>query len=142
MKALTLHRPWPDSIFYGGKRVENRSWRPWQSIINETIALHAGQTYNFDDARWMIKEGLYTPPGPTESHQGIVGLVDVVGYKEKLPLFTQDDDPWFFGRYGWELENVTRLVTPIPCVGSQTLWEIPEDILEQIEKAEKERIER
>ena len=45
MKALTLTRPWPDAILYGGKRIENRFWKTYYP---DPILLHASQRW--DDA--------------------------------------------------------------------------------------------
>lgn len=42
MKALTLHQPWATCIAHHGKRVENRTWAPPQSIVGQRIAIHAG----------------------------------------------------------------------------------------------------
>jgi hypothetical protein len=45
------------------------------------------------------------------------------------------DEEWFFGPYGWILENVVALREPVPCKGAQGLWTVPPDaaarVLEQ-----------
>jgi hypothetical protein len=32
---------------------------------------------------------------------------------------------WFFGPYGWILDDIRELVEPIPCRGRQKLWTVP-----------------
>ena len=41
LRGLTLWQPWAWAIAHGGKRIENRPWRPWPSIVGELIAIHA-----------------------------------------------------------------------------------------------------
>lgn len=42
MKALTIRQPWASLIALGVKHIETRSWRAPQSLIGQTIAIHAG----------------------------------------------------------------------------------------------------
>lgn len=37
------------------------------------------------------------------------------------------------GRFGWLLEDVKALPTPIPCRGAQQLWDVPADVLARME---------
>lgn len=41
LRGLTLWQPWAAAITHGGKRIENRPWAPWRSIIGREIAIHA-----------------------------------------------------------------------------------------------------
>lgn len=43
MKALTIRQPWATLIALGVKTIETRSWRAPQSLIGQTIAIHAGK---------------------------------------------------------------------------------------------------
>lgn len=43
MKALTIRQPWASLIALGVKHIETRSWRAPQSLIGQTIAIHAGK---------------------------------------------------------------------------------------------------
>jgi len=43
MKALTIRQPWASLIALGVKTIETRSWRAPQSLIGQTIAIHAGK---------------------------------------------------------------------------------------------------
>ena len=41
------------------------------------------------------------------------------------------DDMWFFGPYGWVLDDVVAL-TPVPCRGRPHLWTVPERVRQAI----------
>ena len=127
MKAVTLWRPWDHAILYGGKRIENRPWKPWPSIIGKRIALHSGRKYDTEGAQWMLSQGLYTPPPPSECIAGaIVGTATVSGF------VTDSDSSWFFGPYGWVLMDVKALPEPILCRGAQGLWNLPKQVELQV----------
>ena len=130
MKALSLWRPWDQSILHAGKDFENRPWPLWANMIGMPIALHAGKKYDLDGANWMKDEGLYTPPPPEESPCGIVGVVvfDSVVHQKVKP-----DSPWFFGPYGWHIKEIAA-IGPIPCIGKQGLWNVPKELEGAVER--------
>lgn len=39
------------------------------------------------------------------------------------------------GRYGWVLVNIRMLPTPIPCRGAQGLFNLPDNVLRQVQEA-------
>lgn len=155
--ALTLIRPWPFAMLHlddDPKRIENRDWKPWPRIIGRRIALHAGRKYDESvaDHLYDLEGGLYR-----FAHQrflerghdeGIVGTALVCGWvewqaeysgelnyggdltDEQLKAATRSR--WFFGRYGWVLDDVRALKTPITCKGKHKLWTIPQPVREQI----------
>jgi hypothetical protein len=148
MRALTLWRPWEIAILSGSKTVENRSWPPPKSVIGTRIALHAGKKYDYVSAE-AIKQvlGLAT----IESTPGvIVGTVLIAGYvkigtkgrdgtatsPELLPLLKS---VWFFGEYGWALQDVRALAKPVPCKGMQGLWVVPPEIEAEVLRQEQGR---
>lgn len=122
MKAITLWRPWDQAILYGGKDVENRTWALWNSLLGKPIALHAGRKYDHDGARWMREMGMYDPPSPDDSPQGIVGVVVF----DKVVVETPS--PWFFGPYGWHISKKHARIKPIHCRGKQGIWNVPPEI--------------
>ena len=131
MRALTLWRPWTDAILYGGKNVENRTWKPPDAIIGERIAIHAGKYYDKHGAIWMQKEELYVPPSNAESPIGIVGVARITGYRYQDRCCS----PWAFSDYHWLLDEVAPLSEPIPAPGALGLWWVKGD-------AERELISR
>lgn len=48
----------------------------------------------------------------------MLGIAKVVGVVEA------SDSKWFMGPFGWLLEDITPLRTPIPCRGMQGLWPV------------------
>jgi hypothetical protein len=138
MKALTLHQPWAWSIVSGPKRIENRRWKPWPEIIGQYIALHAGKSYDDAGADYIRSRGIEPPSKGACVQSAIVGVARVVGYLEPCdPIETcpSEQEPWFFGPYGWLLEAVRPLPYPIPCKGALALWQLPADIAMRIEGA-------
>ncbi len=145
MKALTLKHPWAFAIANLGKRIENRTWKPPASIVGQFIAIHGGAApYNRARMRETLRDArLITQhiPGAAELTfqalgsdarlrdmitPGVVCVAKVTGYVER------SHNPWFTGPYGWTLEDVFTLSTPMQCKGAQGLWELPSPIIEAI----------
>ncbi|HEX2677838.1 MAG TPA: hypothetical protein VHM19_14395 [Polyangiales bacterium] len=148
--ALTLHRPWPFAILHLPpalvKRVENRPWKPWPSVIGKRIAIHAGKKLDRGAETEILgfmdehdinggDERLYS--------EGIVGTAVVKGWMEfesgdyggeltERQMIDAFNSPWFFGPFGWVLEDVRALPEPIPCKGAQGLWRVPADIAARV----------
>ena len=145
LRALTLWRPWPHAIFYGGKRIENRPWKPWERIIGHYIALHAGLKYDANGAEDMRELGLYDPPGDEWCPRGcIVGVARIVGYVEEKegvffdqvgPEFNVDEKVWFSGPFAWKLDDVVPFMSPVKAKGAQGLWVVSDDIRKQVRQA-------
>lgn len=126
IRGLTLQRPWEWAIFDvdADKDVENRTWQPPADMIGHYLAIHAGKTWDHDGARWIQgRFGLIVPNDtPSGAIVGVVRLVDVV---------TESDNPWFAGPFGWRLARKVA-IEPVPCRGALKLWELPDDVLEQV----------
>jgi hypothetical protein len=132
LRALTLWRPWPHAILYGGKRIENRPWKPWKSVMGHYIALHAGRKYDKDGAIWMHAGSLYEPPEDQWCPAGcIMGVARVTGYVDKHG-FDQDGElaehvlksPWWSGPFAWILDDVVPFLAPVKAKGKQGLWPV------------------
>lgn len=90
MRALTLWRPWPWAIFraplHSAKRIENRPWKPWPSIIGKRIVLHAGKAFQKDavddilDNVLLDGEPRVLPASATD--EGLLGVVTIAGCVE------------------------------------------------------------
>jgi hypothetical protein len=141
MRALSLTRPWAWAILHGGKRVENRSWKPPSWVIGKIIALHAAKSYD-PTAIYGIHHAMGFEPlakacpvgEENHPHSAIVGLARVTGFVDEsnyqeLPITQQ---AWFFGCYGWLLEDVQALASPVPCKGALSLWKLPEEVERQV----------
>lgn len=138
MKALTLWQPWAWWVASGQKPIENRPWKPPAKSINDIIAIHAGATFDKDAADFLDRAGKASSVDDSGAriHGAILGFARVVGYVEKGQL---QPDPalrsfWFFGPFGWKLEDITQLATPVPCKGALGLWQIQEITASTIER--------
>jgi hypothetical protein len=117
--ALSIRQPWVWCILFGGKKVENRKWR---THYRGPILLHAaqGMTYaEYDDAqetwvkallRGVAPRGVPFPAAADLKRGGIVGRADLTD------VITESDDPYFFGKFGFVLENA-RPLPFTPCNG-------------------------
>jgi hypothetical protein len=132
-KGLSIAQPWASAIAFGGKDIENRSWR---SHYRGPVAIHASGTldkkcldYRCRRVRggekrsildWINRgrEGVgLEPEGPDNiisSH--IIAIAMFVDVIEKSP------SPWFVGDKGWVLQGIVP-IEPIPWVGALGLWD-------------------
>ena len=148
MLALTLKHPWGWCFTNLGKDVENRSWKPRHSTLakGDWFALHGGREpaglglaeLEVDITR--IAE-LLTPPGePVEQHQILATPRDelitpgIIAVCQMGRVVTSSDSPWFFGPYGWLIDQIHVLPEPIPCVGALSLWNLPDDIHREVRR--------
>lgn len=118
-KALSIRQPWAWAIINAGKDIENRDWRtPYRG----PVAIHAAMGMTGDEfdsfvdmARAMYRSGLWTgdfiPERKALSRGGIVGVAEITDCAEA------SESPWFFGRYGFVLQNV-QPVEFIPVKGA------------------------
>jgi hypothetical protein len=119
IKALSIKQPYPHHIFHDGKNVENRDWptkgRGW-------FIVHAGVSKS--------------ECAPSEYHLprgGIVGMARIVDCVEQM------DSQWFFGRYGFVLEDAFP-VDLIPCRGQLGFFNPPPEAMAALAAALKARM--
>jgi hypothetical protein len=130
MRALTLWQPWAWAISDFTKRIENRSWSPPSCLYDNRFAIHAGKTYDEASAQEIEDEF------DVEIPRGGFPLGAIVAVARLVGVVTVSDDPWFVGPYGWVLDDVVKLASPVMCRGAQGLWVMPPDagrrVLEQL----------
>ena len=143
MKAITLYQPWATLIADGVKTLETRSWRPYQTLIGERIAIHAGKRSTAD----------YFLDGPTREtmrrNHGVNWSREIpfsavvctarLAWAGQVRSFENEDHVWVgcnpeslikidpygdfsIGRWLWFLEHIRPLNPPVPARGSQGLW--------------------
>jgi hypothetical protein len=145
LRALTLYRPWPWAIL-NGKNCENRPWGPWQVVLGEYIALHAGQTWDSDGAEAIRNLLPAMPPSDKDHLAGaIVGVARVAGCKrmggngdfehvsgDPKAIFSVE---WFSGPFGWVLTDIAAIepvVVPPKTGRHQGLWIPPADVTARV----------
>ena len=116
MRGLTVHQPHANAILYYGKDIENRSRC---MNIRGTIALHAG--LQFDD-------GVYFP----ENFKAQIVRGAIIGVVDILNCVDEYESKWFFGPFGYLLDNPRPLQKPIPCKGMLGFWSVPAKIEKEI----------
>ena len=128
-KALTVRQPWASAILHGGKLVENRSW---PTKYRGPVAIHAGLAIEdkvfFDFVRARGLEGVlsFGQDAIADLPRGaIVGLVDLVD------CVTGHPSAWFEGPFGFVLAN-PRPLRPIPCRGALQLFDLPQNVIDEI----------
>lgn len=150
MKALTIWQPWASLIAHDIKSYETRAWRPPESVIGERIAIHAGRTdrgldtyastCHLDHATCertaaltrLVQHGcnLYNlPRGSIIATATIAFALATDGdlARDILPTERALGD-WGPHRWAWRLTDHHVLKHPIPCAGSQGLWDVPASI--------------
>jgi hypothetical protein len=139
VKALTLHQVRAWQILYGGKTVENRTWKPNSRIYGQRIAIHAGVNAGRRDVQDAVRAAHRNAP-KGKWPKGIVGTVRVLGvlHRDDQGRVTYDgiQTPiarWrallaahsrhFQGPYGWVLDRPRALKVPVQTHGHLSLWE-------------------
>jgi len=132
IRGLTLWRPWAWAICHAGKRVENRDWRPPAWMLGCFIAIHAGKTLDDQALAELQEDGsldLATAEVPRDGGpQGIVAVARLARVVDASAQLPPDQWRWFFGAYGWVLEDVVA-IEPVPCRGARSLWPVPPEVL-------------
>lgn len=116
----------------------------WQSIqhAKKTDWQHAREfTRAIYDAfkELMAREGMLSfnfrdlPYGAIVATAELTAVYDTVALYPKLTGRVQQFGDFGHGRYAWRLEDVQPLKTPMPYRGQQGLWDLPTDVVAQIE---------
>ena len=130
MKALSILQPWAWFILYGGKDIENRTWR---TRYRGPLLIHAGKRFSMStvsadvERAEAIVHGIGTAPASEPSlgmlkalTGGIVGCVILVDCVREHP------SPWAQpGYWHWVLADPVALPL-IPLRGALGLFEIEE----------------
>lgn len=146
MKAITIWQPWATLLAIQAKHHETRSWK---TDYRGPIAIHASRKWNaqlgnaFIDAHDTLTKAKFTPaPALASVGERTVGetLGKILAVGELIDCVSGNDPTQFseldraFGNYGpgrfaWRIGNV-RLIVPVPFLGSQGLWNVPQHIID------------
>jgi activating signal cointegrator 1 len=160
MRALTLWQPWASLIAYGGKRWETRSWR---TDYRGELLIHAAQRQAPPIADPKFIEEAIQVLGHADFNVLPAGTVVAVCeltacYRITATAPQQADEreltdcmwltyphdisgaarelrfgDWSLDRYVWRLENVRRLVQPVPLKGQRRLFPLHGDTLRAVD---------
>jgi hypothetical protein len=153
LRGLTLFQPWATIVAKGLKPIENRKWAPGRAMIGERFAIHAGQKWDKDGELFIRKtfahdESVIEAIGDAVLvRMAVLGVARLVGYmsKEDGLFHTRAGDrmvadrfhplagnPWFFGPYGYVLEDVRELATPVHARGALSFWHLPPEVDDEV----------
>jgi hypothetical protein len=118
VKAISIQQPWAWAILTQGKDVENRDW---PTKVRGRVLVHVGK--KFDDSGvdclydcYQIQTPIGLPLG------GIIGSVEIVA------LVTAYKSPWFYGKFGFILQN-PKVIPFIPYKGRLGFFDVPDSII-------------
>lgn len=114
MKALSIQQPWAWAIANGHKHIENRSW---PTKFRGEFLIHAGLRADFSEVDWIARMIAPTAMPVIYPKGGIIGIATITD------CVTESDDPWFFGKYGFVIENA-RHVPLFPVRGALGFFEV------------------
>ncbi len=130
MKALSIKQPWADSIVFGHKSIECRSW---ETNYRGELFIHASKVP--DLSMKELKELYEDELPPLGSIVGKVDLIDCRKFKspsdnEKAQL----DKSVRFNGFAWILSNPLVLEVSIPMKGALRIYNIPSQIQELLKR--------
>jgi hypothetical protein len=154
LKAVTLYQPYASAIAYGLKTVETRDWPPWHlDSLNVTplpLAIHASRRFDamglgLEPMRRLERAaGVKVNDLPSGCVVAVALLTEarmtrdtregLRGWADRLPEAEREWGDFGLGRWGWFLTDVWRLKKPVPCRGTQRLWNftLPDDEVELV----------
>lgn len=123
MKVLSIRQPWAWAILHAGKPIENRSW--WTNyrgpaLIHAAKGMTRAEFAEASDFILRVTEGVCWAP-KTLPRGGIVGMAEIVD------CVVASDSPWFFGPFGFVLENCKPLPFQ-PCKGKLGFFDVPPEV--------------
>jgi len=119
----------------GVKLVENRPWAPPDSFVGSRFAIHAGKKWD-QEAADKIEEVIGLELGKDDVVFGAViataRLVRIISVESPASALPEEQRRWFFGPYGWVLEDVVAVDPPVERRGYQKLWTFDESLLPRV----------
>lgn len=160
-RAISLKQPWAWAVFNAGKNIENRTW--WTEYRGPIWIASSAQVTRTDYqvASHIIERisGVRPPDSRDVVYGAILGRATVSdcilpgGHvatsrpAKNWPAGTakppESGGPhplqpakWHFPeQFGYVLDDLHALATPVPCKGLQRFWRVPADVLEQLKGA-------
>lgn len=123
MKALSILQPWAWLIAAGHKDIENRSW---STGFRGRFAIHAGKKLIRDEYMVARLHHNDLPAISSLTRGAIIGVAEIVD------CVSASESKWFAGPCGFVVRGARLLRAPVACKGSLGLFNLPEEIDEQI----------
>ncbi|MDZ8263691.1 ASCH domain-containing protein [Nostoc sp. ChiQUE01b] len=142
IKAISLHQPWATLIPMGLKKYETRSWStsyrgPLLICAAKKSSIHQKLTHNYLLNKYqqiLIDTDNYIEWDDL-AFGCAVALVDLTDCIKMTQAFINqqlqselDTGDWRIERMAWQLENIQRIICPIPITGRQGLFNAEIDL--------------
>jgi hypothetical protein len=134
MKCISLWQPWASAIALGYKRIETRDW---STNVRGRIAIHAAKRWTSAERLFLDKQralGRF-PQTATLPLGAVVCTALLIDVRSTSSLIAAGISPmegefgnYLPGRYGWLLQDVRPLLAPIPFLGAQGFFDVPDDL--------------
>lgn len=133
MRCISLWQPWASAIALGLKGIETRGF---ETKVRGRLAIHAAKRWSqpqqqFAGARRRAGE-LLPYPMPLGKIVATAVLYDVVPTAMLLAAGVTDLERMYGdyspGRFGWLLRDVVALEQPIPWIGKQGFFNVPDEV--------------
>jgi hypothetical protein len=127
-KGITIRPPMSEMVKRGIKNIENRTIA-YSTKTDGKLAIHAGKTYDPEQAQWIKDNIGIEPPTPEECQMG--GIIAIAEVETTL----DSESPWAMpdSKYYWNILNI-KPIKFFPLRGQQGLFncEIPIENLENL----------
>jgi hypothetical protein len=150
--ALTLWPEWVYAFLHFGKDIENRTWKPAQSMLRRWHAIHGGQAVGgvpargdrFNSDHTLAVESMIDVAKLCGATVNKFTLSDVLrcrgiaalGYLDRVHPSPADRKGWHMpGCHGLHFSKIIALPEPIPCRGALGFWRVPDAQLHMIRDA-------
>lgn len=125
MKALSIKQPWAWLIIFGGKDVENRSWR---TNYRGEFLVHAGKSIDYHAYDHLIAQGVHLPAIKDLQTGGFIGKVTITDC-----TFNPPNRRWYMPLPSHPIHAFV-LKDPKPCrfmqyPGKLNFFDVPDDQL-------------
>ena len=136
--AISIRQPWAWAIVHARKNIENRDW---STNVRGPIHIHAAKGMSraeyqdfemFYNGLWREDKSLPMLPASAQLIKG-----GIVGTATLVDCVKQHSSPWFFGKYGFVLEDV-KPVEFVPLRGQLGFFNVDQDLLQMLEEKRKE----
>ena len=120
MKALSIKQPWAWAILEGFKPVENRKWF---TKFRGDLLIHSPKSYDKIGEIVLLDNGIQVPRPDLFDYGALIGKVTVIDCVRHHP------SPFFFGPWGFVLENPVKFEKAIVWRGQLGLFDVPDEML-------------
>jgi hypothetical protein len=131
MKGLSVRAPWWLAILHYGKDIENRDWK---TNFRGTIYIHASSWFRVSEILQDIDSIRHICKVTGQPFAEILvdylksGCGRIVGKVDIVDCVENSESPWFFGKYGFVLENPVAFAHPIPFKAMLGLFDVPDEV--------------